>query len=384
MAVGTRRGVTDDAGRAGHAFGNRIFNGLYKRLFGRDFTDIFSGYRAFTRRFVKSFPAVSGGFEIETEMSVHASQLKLPVSEIALDYGRRPEGSPSKLSTFRDGAKILWMFAMLLKETQPMRFFGAIAAIFAAGQPGADDADADRILRDRPGAAHADLGAVARPADVLGDDGRHRAHPRFGVARPRRAEAHLLSQHPGARAAKREARDAAASRGQARSRRARHEPYPALRRSSAASASSPTRRCSRCCWRRRRLDPSWRALSRSASALTVTWLCNRMLTFEPSSRGMLREGARYGGVGITTSIVNYLVYSVLLLAMPWTAAARGAGHRVARRHGAFLSRLFAAGLRPLTGRRCAKHSPRLVRLADARAVPYIARRQRPLRRAPCR
>jgi hypothetical protein len=131
MAVGTRRGVTDDAGRAGHAFGNRLFNGLYKRMFGRDFTDIFSGYRAFTRRFVKSFPAVSGGFEIETEMSVHASQLKLPVSEIALDYGRRPEGSASKLSTCSDGAKILWMFAMLAKETRPMRFFGAIAAVFA-------------------------------------------------------------------------------------------------------------------------------------------------------------------------------------------------------------------------------------------------------------
>ena len=133
MAVGTRRGVTDDAGRAGHAFGNRIFNGLYKRMFGRDFTDIFSGYRAFTRRFAKSFPAVSGGFEIETEMSVHASQLKLPVSEIGLDYGRRPEGSASKLSTCKDGARILWMFAMLMKETRPIRFFGAIAAVFAAG-----------------------------------------------------------------------------------------------------------------------------------------------------------------------------------------------------------------------------------------------------------
>ncbi|MBL8576850.1 MAG: glycosyltransferase [Mesorhizobium sp.] len=132
MVVGTRRGVTDDAGRTGHAFGNRLFNGLYKRLFGRDFTDIFSGYRAFTRRFVKSFPAVSGGFEIETEMSVHASQLKLPVSEIALDYGRRPEGSSSKLSTYKDGARILWMFAMLAKETQPMRFFGMIASVFAA------------------------------------------------------------------------------------------------------------------------------------------------------------------------------------------------------------------------------------------------------------
>lgn len=130
MVVGTRRGVTDNAGRAGHAAGNRIFNGLYKRLFGRDFTDIFSGYRAFTRRFVKSFPAVSGGFEIETEMSVHASQLKLPVSEIALDYGRRPEGSTSKLSTCRDGAKILLMFALLMKETQPLRFFGTVAALF--------------------------------------------------------------------------------------------------------------------------------------------------------------------------------------------------------------------------------------------------------------
>lgn len=132
MVVGTRRGVTDDAGRAGHAVGNRIFNSLYKYLFGRDFTDIFSGYRAFSRRFVKSFPAVSGGFEIETEMSVQASQLKLPVSEIALDYGRRPEGSSSKLSTYKDGAKILWMFAMLMKETQPLRFFGSFATLFLA------------------------------------------------------------------------------------------------------------------------------------------------------------------------------------------------------------------------------------------------------------
>ncbi len=129
MAVGTRRGVGDDAGRAGHAFGNRLFNWLYRRLFSNDFTDIFSGYRAFTRRFVKSFPAVSSGFEIETEMSVHASELKLPVSEMALDYGRRLEGAHSKLSTFKDGAKILWMFTMLMKETQPWRFFGGWAAV---------------------------------------------------------------------------------------------------------------------------------------------------------------------------------------------------------------------------------------------------------------
>jgi hypothetical protein len=136
MVVGTRRGVHADAGRQGHAFGNKIFNMLYRTIFGTDFTDIFSGYRVFSQRFVKSFPAVSGGFEIETEMSVHASRLKLPVSELELDYGRRPEGSHSKLSTFKDGAKILWMFAMLMKETRPFVFFGIISAIFMSASLG--------------------------------------------------------------------------------------------------------------------------------------------------------------------------------------------------------------------------------------------------------
>lgn len=129
MVVGTRRDVHDDAGRRGHAFGNRLFNMLYRAIFGPDFTDIFSGYRAFSRRFVKSFPAASAGFEIEAEMSVHASRLKLPVSELELNYGRRPEGSHSKLSTFRDGGKILWMFAILMKETRPFAFFGVIGTL---------------------------------------------------------------------------------------------------------------------------------------------------------------------------------------------------------------------------------------------------------------
>ncbi len=133
MVVGTRNGVTEDAGRKGHGFGNQLFNRIYHGLFGRDFTDIFSGYRVFTRRFVKSFPAFSRGFEIETEMSVHASELRLPVAEIGLDYGRRPAGSHSKLSTFKDGARILKMFAVLLKETRPAFFFGVMAAAaFAA------------------------------------------------------------------------------------------------------------------------------------------------------------------------------------------------------------------------------------------------------------
>ena len=126
------RGVLADAGRHGHAAGNRVFNLLYRTLFGSDFTDIFSGYRAFSRRYVKSFPAISGGFEIETEMSVHASRLKLPVCELELDYGRRPEGSHSKLSTFGDGRKILWMFAMLMKETRPFAFYLTIASALMA------------------------------------------------------------------------------------------------------------------------------------------------------------------------------------------------------------------------------------------------------------
>ena len=133
MVVGTRLDVTSDAGRKGHAFGNKIFNQLYHYIFGKDFTDIFSGYRAFSRRYVKSFPALSKGFEIETEMSVHASQLKMPVKEIGLVYGRRPEGSHSKLSTFHDGARILKMFGVLMKETQPFKFFGIIAFGFALG-----------------------------------------------------------------------------------------------------------------------------------------------------------------------------------------------------------------------------------------------------------
>ncbi len=127
MVVGTRAGVTKDAGREGHAFGNRLFNRLYNTLFGNQFTDIFSGYRVFTRRFVKSFPAVSTGFEIETEMSVHCSQLGIPTLERPTPYGVRPDDSHSKLRTFHDGFRILGMFAMLAKETRPAAFFGAIS-----------------------------------------------------------------------------------------------------------------------------------------------------------------------------------------------------------------------------------------------------------------
>ena len=127
MVVGVRSRVTADAGRAGHAFGNRLFNRLYRALFGSGFTDILSGYRAFSRRFVKSFPGVSTGFEIETEMSVHASQLRLPVAEVDIDYGSRPDGSTSKLRTVADGTNILRAMLVLLKDNRPLAFFGWIA-----------------------------------------------------------------------------------------------------------------------------------------------------------------------------------------------------------------------------------------------------------------
>ncbi len=128
MVVGMRNDVFSNAHRAGHGFGNWFFNRLYRGLFGPVFTDIFSGYRVFSRRFVKSFPAISTGFEIETEMSVHASQLRMPVSEIETRYGAREEGSVSKLRTFPDAFRILGTFLLLYKEIQPARFFGTIAA----------------------------------------------------------------------------------------------------------------------------------------------------------------------------------------------------------------------------------------------------------------
>ncbi len=132
MVVGVRRDVTEDAGRSGHATGNRLFNRVYRWLFGDAFTDIFSGYRVFTKRFAKSFPAISTGFEIETEMSVHASRLRIPTAEVEVAYGRRQEGSESKLRTFADGRRILRKLLVLLKETRPLFFYGVIGSAIAA------------------------------------------------------------------------------------------------------------------------------------------------------------------------------------------------------------------------------------------------------------
>ena len=129
MVVGTRRHEAKGAYRGGHVLGNRVFTGLLSGLFGRTFSDIFSGYRVFSRRFVKSFPVLSHGFEIETEMSVHALELRMPVGEVETSYAARPEGSHSKLSTFGDGWRILRTIATLYRVERPALFYGAIGAL---------------------------------------------------------------------------------------------------------------------------------------------------------------------------------------------------------------------------------------------------------------
>jgi glycosyltransferase involved in cell wall biosynthesis len=129
MVVGTRRHEAKDAYRGGHVIGNKVFTGLLSGLFGRSFSDIFSGYRVFSRRFVKSFPVLSEGFEIETEMSVHALELRMPVGEVETSYGARPEGSHSKLSTYGDGWRILKTIATLYRIERPVLFYGSIGAL---------------------------------------------------------------------------------------------------------------------------------------------------------------------------------------------------------------------------------------------------------------
>ena len=127
MVVGARQSEAQAAYRRGHRFGNAVLTGLLARLFGRSFSDILSGYRVFSRRFAKSFPILSQGFEIETEMSIHALELRMPVAEVMTAYGARPEGSQSKLSTYRDGWRILRTIVTLFRVERPALYYRVIA-----------------------------------------------------------------------------------------------------------------------------------------------------------------------------------------------------------------------------------------------------------------
>ncbi len=131
MVVGCRVHTATEAYRPGHVFGNLMLTSVVAWLFGKTFTDILSGYRVFSRRFVKSFPALAKGFETETELTVHALELRMAIMEVETPYGARPEGSTSKLSTYRDGFRILRLILALYKHERPMLFFGVLAAVLA-------------------------------------------------------------------------------------------------------------------------------------------------------------------------------------------------------------------------------------------------------------
>jgi glycosyltransferase involved in cell wall biosynthesis len=133
MVNGSRVPVSSAAFRPGHVFGNKLLTGTVAAIFGNRLRDMLSGYRVFSRRFVKSFPALASGFETETELTVHALELRLPIAEIPTPYRDRPPGSKSKLNTFRDGFRILRTIMYLVKEERPMQFFSIMAmALLAA------------------------------------------------------------------------------------------------------------------------------------------------------------------------------------------------------------------------------------------------------------
>jgi len=131
MVNGARVTDIQKAYRPGHRFGNWLLTSMVAWIFGNRITDMLSGYRVMSRRYVKSFPALSAGFETETELTVHALELRMPIAEMATPYKDRPEGSVSKLSTFRDGFRILWTIIVLVKEERPMPFFSLLALLFA-------------------------------------------------------------------------------------------------------------------------------------------------------------------------------------------------------------------------------------------------------------
>jgi glycosyltransferase involved in cell wall biosynthesis len=132
MVTGVRVAADGAAYRPGHRLGNRVLTGMVRLVFGDRISDMLSGYRVFSRRFVKSFPALAGGFETETEFTVHALELGLPIGEVRTGYRERLPGSASKLSTLRDGLRILGAIVGLVKRERPLAFFAAIAALLSA------------------------------------------------------------------------------------------------------------------------------------------------------------------------------------------------------------------------------------------------------------
>jgi glycosyltransferase involved in cell wall biosynthesis len=160
MVTGVRTGDAVAAYRRGHRLGNRVLSGAVRHMFGTGVSDMLSGYRAFSRRFVKSFPAAAGGFETETEFTVHALELRLPIGEVASPYKERPPGSASKLRTYSDGIRIARTIVLLVKEERPLQFFSLSAAVLflwglAVGAPVVSEFLATHLVNRLPSAVAA-------------------------------------------------------------------------------------------------------------------------------------------------------------------------------------------------------------------------------------
>ena len=196
MLNAARADTSTAAYRPGHRFGNRVLSGLVTRLFGQQISDVLSGYRALSRRFVKSFPALSPGFEIETEMTVHALELRMPIAEIKTPYRERPAGSSSKLRTYRDGVRILTTITALVRDERPLRFFGLVGTLLAAcslllGWPVISSYLANG---SRPAAPDGPVGDGPDAARV--PEHRERPDPGYRYPRPPGAEAIALPADP--------------------------------------------------------------------------------------------------------------------------------------------------------------------------------------------
>ncbi len=188
MVVGFRVDQVEAAYRPGHRTGNRMLTGFLSSVFGQAFKDILSGYRVFSRRFVKSFPVLSDGFEIETELSVHALELALPVAEIETPYYARPEGSFSKLNTWRDGFRIFGTILKLYRSEKPLALFHGDRGVSDAGFDRPRDPHHCHLSRGGSGSPAADRGAVDGPDDFGGAVGVVGTGARYGDARTPRDE----------------------------------------------------------------------------------------------------------------------------------------------------------------------------------------------------
>ena len=197
MVNGARVTDIQEAYRPGHRFGNWLLTSIVAWTFGNRLKDMLSGYRVFSRRYVKSFPSLAVGFEIETELTVHALHLRMPIAEIETPYKDRPAGSTSKLSTYRDGLRILWMILVFIKEEKPMAFFSLIGLNFCLCRHHSHLPHRAGIYRHRSGAAPAHGGAFHGHDDHRLSQFRLRPDPGHGHPRPQRDETDALSEHPG-------------------------------------------------------------------------------------------------------------------------------------------------------------------------------------------